>query len=155
LLNKTLIHCLESFKALWTVCSLHWKCLLHLELFGYPQSGLYGEKSWNVFIKNLNFFSTEERKTWTCWMTWEWVNYQQMFFFLLFFKVNYSFKSICMANHTWGPAALLQSSVTHRSVFSSVAELLTVSAPQLLYNPTGKNKKSEQNKANNCKLSSV
>jgi len=25
-------------------------------------------KSWNVFIKNLNFFSTEERKTWTSWM---------------------------------------------------------------------------------------
>jgi len=23
----------------------------------------YGEKSWNVFIKNLNFFSTKERKT--------------------------------------------------------------------------------------------
>jgi len=25
-------------------------------------------KSWNVYIKNLNFFSTEERKTWTSWM---------------------------------------------------------------------------------------
>jgi len=25
----------------------------------------YGEKSWNVFIKNLNFFLTEERMTWT------------------------------------------------------------------------------------------
>jgi len=33
-------------------------------------------KSWNVFIKNLNFFLTEERKTWTSWMTWGWVNYQ-------------------------------------------------------------------------------
>jgi len=31
---------------------------------------LYGEKSWNVFIKNLNFFSTEERKTLASWMTW-------------------------------------------------------------------------------------
>jgi len=30
--------------------------------------------------KNLNFFSTEERKTWTSWMTWGWVNYQQKFF---------------------------------------------------------------------------
>jgi len=38
-------------------------------------------KSWNGFIKNLNFFSTEERKTWTCWMTWGQVNYQQKFFF--------------------------------------------------------------------------
>jgi len=31
---------------------------------------VYGEKCWNVFIKNLNFFSTEERMTWTSWMTW-------------------------------------------------------------------------------------
>jgi len=51
-------------------------------------SALYGEKSWNVFIKNLNFFSTEERKTWTSmWMTWGWVNYQQKF--VCFFKVKY------------------------------------------------------------------
>jgi len=28
------------------------------------------KKSWNVFIKNLNFFSTEERMTWISWMTW-------------------------------------------------------------------------------------
>jgi len=41
----------------------------------------YGEKSWSVFIKNLNLFSTEERKTWTSWMTWGWVNYQHFFFF--------------------------------------------------------------------------
>jgi len=33
-LDKTLIHRLESFKALWTVCSLHWKCILDLEPFG-------------------------------------------------------------------------------------------------------------------------
>jgi len=33
-LDKTLIHRLESFKALWTVCSLHWNCLSDLELFG-------------------------------------------------------------------------------------------------------------------------
>ncbi len=79
-LDKTLIHRLESFKALWTVCSLYWKCLLDLEPFGPHWSPLYGEKSWNIFIKNLNFFSTEERKTWTSWMTWGWVNYQQKFF---------------------------------------------------------------------------
>jgi len=30
----------------------------------------YMEKIWNVFIKNLHFFSAEERKTWTSWMTW-------------------------------------------------------------------------------------
>jgi len=28
------------------------------------------KKSWNVFIKNLNLFLTEKRKTWTSWMTW-------------------------------------------------------------------------------------
>jgi len=38
------------------------------------------QKSWNVFIKNLNFFSTEERNTWTSWLTWGRVNYQQKFF---------------------------------------------------------------------------
>jgi len=38
---------------------------LELEPFGGG-----GEKSWNVFIKNLNLFSTEERMTWTSWMTW-------------------------------------------------------------------------------------
>jgi len=46
-------------------------------------------KSWNVFIKNLNFFSTEERMTWTSWETWGRVNYQQKFFS----KVNYSFNT--------------------------------------------------------------
>jgi len=38
-------------------------CLLDLEPFGSHLSPLYGEKSWNVFIKNLIFFSTEERMT--------------------------------------------------------------------------------------------
>jgi len=38
------------------------------------------KKCWNVFTKNLNFFSTEERMTWTSRMTWGWVNYQQKFF---------------------------------------------------------------------------
>jgi len=64
-LDKTLIHRLESFKALWTVCSLHWNCPLDLEPFGFHWNPLYGEKSWNVFIKNLNFFSAEERMIWT------------------------------------------------------------------------------------------
>jgi len=30
--------------------------------------------------------------TWTSWMTWGWVNYQQVFFVLFVFNVNYSFK---------------------------------------------------------------
>jgi len=34
----------------------------------------------HVFFKNLHFFSTEERKIWTSWMTWGWVNYQQKVF---------------------------------------------------------------------------
>jgi len=33
-LDKTLSHRLESFKALSTACSLHWNCILGLELFG-------------------------------------------------------------------------------------------------------------------------
>jgi len=47
----------------------------------FPMKSIIWRKSWNVFIKNLNFFMTEERKTWTTWMTWGWVNYQQKFFF--------------------------------------------------------------------------
>jgi len=78
-LDKTLIHRLVSFKALWSCTETH----LDLELFGSHWSPLYGEKFWNVFIKNLNFFSTEERMTSTSWMTWGWVNYQQKFFFFL------------------------------------------------------------------------
>jgi len=45
-----------------------------------PLKSIIWKKSWNVFIKNLNFFSTEERKTWTSWMKWGRVNYQQKFF---------------------------------------------------------------------------
>jgi len=30
----------------------------------------FKKKSWNVFIKNVNFFLTEERMTWISWMTW-------------------------------------------------------------------------------------
>jgi len=41
-LDKTLIHRLESFKALWTVCSFHWNSHLDLELFGSHWSPLYG-----------------------------------------------------------------------------------------------------------------
>jgi len=41
-----------------------------VEPFGAQQNALYGEKCWNVFIKNLNFFSTEERMSWISWMTW-------------------------------------------------------------------------------------
>jgi len=33
-LDKTLIHRLEPFKALWTICSLHWNRLLDLQPFG-------------------------------------------------------------------------------------------------------------------------
>jgi len=30
----------------------------------------YMEKILEYFHQNLNIFSTEERKTWTSWMTW-------------------------------------------------------------------------------------
>jgi len=40
----------------------------------------YMEKNPGMFSsKTLNFFSTEERKTWTSWMTWGRVNHQQKF----------------------------------------------------------------------------
>jgi len=42
---------------------------LDLKPFGSHLSPLYEENP-EMFIKNLNFFSTEERKTWTSWMTW-------------------------------------------------------------------------------------
>ncbi len=45
-----------------TALKLHWNCHFDLQPFGVHLSSLYGYKSWNVFIKNLNFFSTEEKK---------------------------------------------------------------------------------------------
>jgi len=39
----------------------------------------YMEKNPGMF-SSKNFFSTEERKTLTSWMTWGWVNYQQKLF---------------------------------------------------------------------------
>ncbi len=41
----------------------------------------YMEKDPGMFSsKKLNFFSTEERKSWTSWLTWGWVNDQEMFY---------------------------------------------------------------------------
>jgi len=68
---------------------LHWNSHLDLEPFGSQWSPLYGENPGMFLSKILISF----RKTWTSWMTWGWVNYQQrFFFFFFFFKVNYSFK---------------------------------------------------------------
>ncbi len=64
---------------------LGWNCVeafQDLQPF-VPLWSLYGEKSWIVFLKNLNFFVTEEIKAQTSWMTWVWVNYQD---FVLFWK---------------------------------------------------------------------
>jgi len=64
-LDKTLIHRLVSFKALWSCTeTVFWTLnrLVPIEVH------FYAEK----FIKNLNFFSTKERMTWTFWMTWGW-----------------------------------------------------------------------------------
>ncbi len=53
LLYKTLIHlAVEPFEAALKP-SMHWLSL---------KSTIW-RKSWNVFLKNLHFFSTEERKT--------------------------------------------------------------------------------------------
>jgi len=60
--DKTLIHRLVSFKAalklIWTLNRL------------VPIEVHYMEKNPGTIIKNLNFFLTEERMTWTSWMTW-------------------------------------------------------------------------------------
>jgi len=84
-----------SFKALW---SSH----LDIEPFGSQWSPLY------VFNKKLHFFSTEERKTWTSWMTWGWVNYQQ---------VNYSFNDpkLLIIQMCWCCALYLFTVVLHGS----------------------------------------
>ncbi len=65
---------------------LHWNNL-DFQPVGRDLNPLYGEKSWNVFLKKRNLFATEERKTQTDWMTWGWVNYQDIFIL----KVNESF----------------------------------------------------------------
>jgi len=51
--------------------------------FLHIYSALYGEKSWDVFIKNLNFFLTEVRKTSIL---------DDMGVSKVFSRVNYSFK---------------------------------------------------------------
>ncbi len=54
-----------------------WLCWnFDLQPTGHCWSPLYGVKSWNVFLKNINLFSTEEINT--SWMTRGWVNYQQI-----------------------------------------------------------------------------
>ncbi len=73
-LDKTLIPWLGSCRALWS-----YSCNLDLQPIGRHWSPLYGEKPWNVFLKKLNFFATEERKTY--WMTWRWANYQDIFYY--------------------------------------------------------------------------
>jgi len=88
---------LVSFKALWSCTETFIWTLNRL----VPIEVHYMEKILECFHqKNENFFSTEERKTWTTWVTWGWaeerktwttwvtwgwVNYQQMI-------LNYSFK---------------------------------------------------------------
>ncbi len=70
-LDKTLIPRLGSCSALEAALKLQFNLLVPLK------STTWKKKSWNVFLKNLNFFLTEERKTWTSWITWGWVNYQK------------------------------------------------------------------------------
>ncbi len=75
LLDKTLIPRLGLCRALWS-CT---ETAICMQPVGHHWSPLYGEKSWNVFLKKLYLFLTEERKTWISWMTWGWVNYQEFF----------------------------------------------------------------------------
>jgi len=55
------IHRLVSFKAALKLSFGPWTVW-------FPLKSIIWRKCWNVFIRNLNFFSTEERKTWTSWM---------------------------------------------------------------------------------------
>ncbi len=83
-LDKTLIPRLGLVRTLWSCIETF---SLGLQPFDPHWSPLYGEKSWNVFLKKRNFFATEERKTWTSWMTWGWVNYQE----ISILEVNYNY----------------------------------------------------------------
>ncbi len=52
---------------------------LILQHVGHHWSPLYAEKILECFPQKPNFVSTEERKTWTSWVTSGWVNYQDIF----------------------------------------------------------------------------
>ena len=83
-LDKTLISRLGSCRDVEAALRRTSEPSENIGIVGCHWSPFCVEKSWNVFLKNLNFFSTEERKTWISWMTSGWVNYQQK----LFLKVN-------------------------------------------------------------------
>ncbi len=62
MLDKTFIPQMGSSRSLWSRN-------LDLQPIDYHWSPLHGEKSWNVCLQKLNFSASEERKTWTSWMT--------------------------------------------------------------------------------------
>jgi len=63
--------CVETLKLqTWT-----FEPSLNLGIVEYHYSQFWVEKYWNVFIKNLNFFSNEVRKTCISSMTSVWANY--------------------------------------------------------------------------------
>jgi len=65
--------CSES--VFWTLNHLVTSKVYYME----KNAGMFSSRNVGngMFSSILNFFSTEERKT---WMTWGWVNYQQTFF---------------------------------------------------------------------------
>jgi len=70
---------LKHFIAIWNCIDLDFNMLVALEVHCV-------EKNPDKFSsKKINFFSTEERKTWTSWMTLGWVNYQDIFILSLGF----------------------------------------------------------------------
>jgi len=76
----------------------------------------------HVFIKNLNFFSTEERMTWISWMTWVWVNYQQKFFLKWTTPLIYPIPELKGTVH---PKMKIVSSFTHHHVVPNLYEFLS------------------------------
>jgi len=62
---------LRPLFVVWCRLKLQWNSHLDLETVGVHWSPLYKILYVeDVFIKNLHFFSTEERQTWTSWVTW-------------------------------------------------------------------------------------
>ncbi len=88
-LAKTLIPWLGLCRALWTAIWI-------FNPLATIEAHYMGKNSVMFSSKTFIYFSTEERKTWTSWVTWQWVNYQDIFIL----EVSFSFNKI-IAPHKW------------------------------------------------------
>ncbi len=88
-LAKTLIPWLGLCRALWTA-------IWTFNPLATIEAHYMGKNSVMFSSKTFIYFSTEERKTWTSWVTWQWVNHQDIFIL----EVSFSFNKI-IAPHKW------------------------------------------------------